>query len=81
MLLVGGLDPMATSMTLLKGLTLPDGEVDPTVIFMTLSSEAFNLRDGALVQMDIYMTLQKGLIRQDGVVGLMAIYMILQKET
>jgi len=77
----GGPDPMVISMTLLKGLTPPDGEVDQTGIFMTLSSGVFNLQDGPLVRMDICMTLQKGSMRQDGVVDLMAIFMILQKET
>ena len=47
------------------GSTLPDGEVDPMDISMILSSGAFNLQDGALVQMDIYMTLQKGFIAFD----------------
>jgi len=80
MLLVGGLDRMATSMTLLKGSTLPDGEVDPMDISMILSSGAFNLQDGALVQMDISMTLQKGSMHQGGGADLTVICMILQKD-
>jgi len=72
---------MDISMTLLKGLTHPDGGVDPMVISMTLSKEDFSLRDGALDPMDICMTLLKDSMHHDGVVDLMAICMILQKET
>jgi len=72
---------MDISMTLLKGSTPPDGEVDRTAISMILSSGAFNLQDGAPVQMDISMTLPRGSMHQDGGVDLTVICMILQKET
>merc|ERR1719187_2915820 len=46
-------------MTLLKGSTLPDGEVDPMDISMILSSGAFKLQGGGADLTVICMILQK----------------------